>query len=57
MFLVFDREKIGSYLIVLSTVFILFGTAISLKRNNTKGTYLYKNNTNLTLYVDKTTKA
>ena len=33
MFLVFNKEKIGSYIVLLSTVLILFGLAIGLRKD------------------------
>lgn len=35
MFIVFNREKINSYMILLSTVLILFGIAFSMTTRNT----------------------
>ena len=34
MFLVFDKDKINSYLILLSTVVILFGIAFGMQTKN-----------------------
>ena len=38
MFLVFNKEKISAYIILLSTVVILFGLAFSITSNDTVAT-------------------
>ena len=38
MFMVFNKDKIGSYMVLLSTVIILFGIAFSMREGETTKT-------------------
>lgn len=57
MFMVFNKEKISSYLVLLSTIVILFGLAVFFNKEDTVQTSSniekeYIRNNNLQIYIN-----